>query len=121
MINYSSLLAAVDPIGTVAPPGGIFSTPAISATGEFIGVMILLNSLLKLVFVVAGLFAFINLILAGFAFISSGGDAKAIAKAMEKIYYTLIGLVIIVCSFLLAAIFGLLLFRDSMAILNPKL
>lgn len=122
MINYSSLLAAADPIGAVTAPSGIFSTPAINpTTGQLTGVMVLGNSLLKVVFVVAGLFAFLNLILAGFSFISSGSDPKAITKAMDKIYYTLIGLVIVVCSFLLAAIIGMLLFGSPTAILNPKL
>lgn len=112
----------MDPIGKVTPPGGIFSTPAVNpVTGQLTGVIILGNSLLKVVFVVAGLFAFINLILAGFAFISSGGDSKAISKAMEKIYFTLIGLVVVACSFLLAAIFGMLLFGSPTAILNPIL
>lgn len=119
MINL--LLAVDNPIGKIEPTSvPLLLTPAVVG-GKLVGVMVLFNSLLKLVFVVAGLFAFVNLILAGFAFISSGGDAKATAKAMEKIYFTLIGLVIIVCSFLIAAIIGMLLFGSPTAILQPKL
>ena len=69
---------------------------------------------------VAGLFAFINLILAGFQFMGAGGDSKAIEKAFGKIWQSLLGLVIVVGSFALAALFGYLLFGDAGFILNPK-
>lgn len=100
--------------GTVEPPptayGGVFS-----------GLVPFLNNILRLIFVIAGLFAFFNLIIAGFGFMSAGGDPKAIEKAWSKIWQSLIGLLIIVASFLLAAIFGYLLFGDPTAILKPKI
>lgn len=85
------------------------------------GLILFLTNILRLVFVVAGLFAFFNLILAGFQFMSAGGDAKAIEKAMGKIWQSLIGLVLVVGSFALAALFGYLLFGDAGFILNPKI
>ena len=98
--------------GTVSPPptgyGGVFS-----------GLVPFLNNILRLVFVIAGLFAFFNLIIAGFGFMSAGGDPKGIEKAWSKIWQSLIGLLIIVGSFLLAAIFGQLLFGSPTAILQP--
>lgn len=111
----------INPIGKITPPPFI-NLPGIDpASGQLTGPVVLLNSLLKLVFIVAGLWAFLNLILAGFGFISAGGDPKNVTKAWEKIWQTLIGLLIIVASFLLAAIFGMLLFKDPTAILQPKL
>lgn len=99
--------------GTVNPPtlyGGISE-----------GLVLFLNNILRLVFVVAGLFAFLNLIIAGFQFLSAGGDPKTIEKAWNRIWQSLVGLLIIVCSFLLAAIFGYLLFGDPGAILQIKI
>lgn len=83
------------------------------------GLILLLTNILRLVFVAAGLFAFINLILAGFQFMSAGGDSKAIEKAMSKIWQSLIGLILVVGSFALAALFGYLLFGRADFILNP--
>jgi hypothetical protein len=109
-----------DPIGKITPPSW-WTLPGIDPiTGQLIGPIGLLNSFLKLIFIVAGLWAFLNLILAGFGFISAGGDPKNVTKAWDKIWQTLVGLLIIVASFLLAAIFGMLLFKDPTAILQPK-
>lgn len=85
------------------------------------GLIILLSNLLKLGVVIAGLFALINLMLAGFQYISAGGDAKAVGQAGEKITFSLIGLLLVAGSFLLAAIFGQLIFGSADAILKPAI
>lgn len=89
--------------------------------GENFGLLVLLNNILRLVFLAAGLFALIQLIMAGYGFMTSAGDPKGISSAWGKIWSTLLGLVIIVGSFVLAAIAGQLFFGDPMAILQPKL
>ena len=121
MTTVNLLIAACDPIiGCITPPA--FITPGIDpGTGQLTGIMVFLNSLLRLVFIAAGLFGFFNLIIAGFQFMTAGGDPKAIGKAWEKIWQSFVGLLIIVSSFLLAAIIGILLFRDPFAILKPTL
>jgi len=83
--------------------------------------LVFLNNILRLLFVVAGLYAFLNFIIASFGFISAGGDSKKISSAWAKIWQSILGLLIIVCSFVLAAIFGQLLFGDETAILNPQI
>ncbi len=85
------------------------------------GLILFLTNILRLVFVVAGMFAFINLILAGFQFMGAGGDSKAVEKAWGKIWQSLMGLILVVGSFALAALFGYLLFGDAGYILNPKI
>ena len=71
--------------------------------------------------VVAGLWAFINLITAGLTYITSGDNPDAVKKAGERIYMSLIGLVLVVGSFIIAAIMGWILYGDSSAILSPKI
>ena len=99
-----------------APPGA-----AAYGTDVFTGLLPFLNNIIRLIFVLAGLFAFFNLIMGGMGFISAGGDPKAIQKAWGKIYQSLIGLIIIVSTFVLSAIFGYILFGNAMSILNPKI
>ena|SRR3989344_2138375 len=107
-------------IGCVTKPSNI--PDAINTTtGELVGIMVFLNTILKLVFIAAGLYAFFNIIFAGFDFINAAGDPKKVATAWERIYQSVLGLLIIVSSFLLAAILGWILFKDAGAILNPKL
>lgn len=85
------------------------------------GLIMFLNVILRLVFVGAGLFAFFNLIIAGFQFISAGGNPKAIGDAVGRIWKSLLGLVIIVSSFAIAGIIGWIIFGDPSAILQPSI
>lgn len=85
------------------------------------GMVFFLNNVLKLLFVVGGLLVLFNLVFAGFQFLNAGGDPKAIETAWNKIWQSLVGLLIIATSFLVAAIAGHILFGDATAILQPKL
>lgn len=85
------------------------------------GLVFLGNSLLKMVIVLAGLFTFWNFIAAGYGFMSAGDDVKAMSKAWEKFTTSLLGLLFVAGSFVLAAIFGQLIFGDYTMLLNPRI
>ncbi len=85
------------------------------------GLVSLLNVLLKTSIVVAGLYALINFIIAGYAFMSAGGDPKNITKAWEKIWQSLIGLLIIAGALLLGMVISYILFGDVRVISSPAL
>lgn len=80
----------------------------------------LLNNALRVIFIVAGIYAFLRFVLAGVSFINAGGDVKKISGAWNSIWQSMLGLVIIVSSFAVAALMGQILFGDYTAILNPK-
>jgi hypothetical protein len=101
--------------GEVNPPPGVSvygSNPA--------GLQAFLSNIIKSVIAIAGVFALFNLIFAGYAFMSAGGNAEKIASAWAKIWQTLIGLLIAVGSFVLAGIFGKLIFGDYNALLRLR-
>lgn len=110
-------LLANDIIGKVTPPKFIENWGPFPGAGP----VNFLNAILRLIFLAAGLYAFFNLIIAGFQFITAGGDPKGIENAWNKIWQSLLGLIILVSSFVLAAVFGWLLFGDPTAILKPKI
>lgn len=85
------------------------------------GMLLFISNVVKTITIGAGLFAFINLIMAGFAYIGAGSDSKKTAEAWAKIYMSLIGLVVIVSSYVIAALAGQLLYGDPNAILSPKI
>src|SRR3989344_6101306 len=107
------LIAQCNPdsvIGCISPPKGVDPLPSIAkgvggavALGPLI---LLLNLIFKLAFIAAGLYAFFNLITAGYQFIGAGGDAKAVTAAWNKIQQTFLGIIVIISSFLIAAIMG---------------
>lgn len=92
-----------------------------NAIGSPGGIVLFFSNVLRLVFVGAGIYAFLNLIVAGFQYMSAGGDTKALGAAWARIWQSLMGLVLIVGSFALAALFGYLIFGDPGFILNPQI
>ncbi len=104
---------AKDIVGTITNP------LSSSYGGVNAGLIPFFTNILRLVFVGAGIYALVNLIIAGFQYMSAGGDTKLLTAAWARIWQTLLGLVIIVGSFALAALFGYLIFGDAGYILNP--
>ncbi|OGM28035.1 hypothetical protein A3D00_05465 [Candidatus Woesebacteria bacterium RIFCSPHIGHO2_02_FULL_38_9] len=99
--------------GTVEPPPGVVQFSG----GNLQGLSAFLSNILKLLIVAAGIFAVFNFILAGYAFLSAGDNPKDIEKAWAKIWQSLLGLTVAAGAFILAAIFGKLLFNDYNALL----
>ncbi len=104
-------------IGTIKPPKPLQGFGDIESGG--LGV--LLNIILKILIIAGGIYALFNFILAGYGFLSASGDPKQISAATAKIYQTVIGLLIMAGSFVLAALFGWLIFGDPDAIINPSI
>ncbi|MCJ7826541.1 hypothetical protein MUP56_02920 [Patescibacteria group bacterium] len=108
------LLAAADLWGPkISPPTGGYG-------GAERGIVALLTNVLRLAFAAAGIFAFINFIIAGYQYMSAGGDAKALNAAWSRIWQSLVGLLIIVMSFALISLISYLMFGEAGFILNPK-
>lgn len=102
-------------IGSLATPAAISNFNSVE-TGGF-------GQLIQLIFnllIAAGsIYAVINFILAGYLFLSAGDDPKKMQSAWAKIWQTGIGLLFIAGSFLLAAIFGRLIFGSASFLLQP--
>lgn len=112
-MNKLIAVAGAPLFGTIAPPPGL--------TGDITNITKLITNILRFAFLAAGLWAFLNFILAGYSFMSASGDPKKITASWEKIWMTVLGLVIIVASFVLSAIIGYILFGDPLFILRPKI
>lgn len=90
-------------------------------TGPGGGLVGFLNNIIRLLIIAGGLFAFFNLILAGYGFLGAGDDPKKMGAAWAKIWQSMLGLLFIIGSFVLAAIFGWLLFGNPGALLKPTI
>jgi len=80
-----------------------------------------LTVIIRLISIVAGVWALFNLIFAGFKYITSASDVKTVETAWQSIYMSLIGLIIIVGAFAIAGVIGGLFFGDALFIINPTL
>ena len=85
------------------------------------GLINFMSNGIKLMIVVAGIYSFFNFAIAGFNFATSEGDPKKVEFAMEKIKYSVVGIVVVVASFLFAGILGAVIFGRYDAILAPEL
>lgn len=108
------MIKLADAIGTIDPPSSIEKY----GVGPE-GILLFFNNILRLLVVIGGIWAFFNLIMAGYGFLGAGDDPKKMEAAWGKIWQSLMGLVFIVGSFILAAIFSYIIFGDAGAILNP--
>jgi hypothetical protein len=82
------------------------------------GLFLLLSNIFKLAGVIAGIFFVVQIIFAGYAFLSSTGDPKKAEGAFNTIWQSLIGLVIVSAAFVIAAFVGNIL---GINILNPEI
>jgi len=105
---FRTMVYAQNPLGTVNPPPG----PNQFLNGNVGGLSLLISNLLKTAIAIAGLYAVVNFLLAGYSFMSAGGDPKKIADSWAKIYQTIIGLLFTVGAFVIAAMVSKLLFGD---------
>ena len=114
-----TLIAQDSPFGSIKLPEGIESKYPGGVEGGAIGKF--LNVAVQALIVGAGIYALFNLVFAGYAFMSAGDDPKKMAGAWAKIWQTFLGLAFAAGAFVLAAIFGQLIFGDPTFILNPTI
>jgi len=94
------LPVAVFAQGTTITPKGSFNRVSSFTIPNFIG------TLVTLIFLVAGVVAFLYLIWGGVQWITSGGDKAGVAQAREKITAAVIGLAIVLLSWAIMALVG---------------
>ena len=94
-----------------------FNAQAATSGGE-IGILIFGANIVRLVTIIAGLWVFFNFIRAGYMYIT-GDSSNAQQEVSQLLTNSVIGILIIAGSYLLAGLVGLLLFGDAMFILQP--
>ena len=77
------------------------------------------SMVIQIMILIAGLYALINFILAGYLYLSAGNDSKKISDATAKIWQSILGLLVAAGSVLLASIVSYFLFGDFNTILAP--
>jgi hypothetical protein len=105
--------------GPINPPSGVEDYG--SATAGAGGLTLFLGNLLKTVIVLGSLYGVLNIIMAGYGYISAGGDPKKIAAANNKITMTFVGLAIATGAFLIAGIISRFVYGDPTAIFGLRI
>jgi len=131
-VNYLAFAAPIK-ADVGIPPGVGIPSPSPSLLGKIElpkffkygsvegGLGRFLNNIFILITAGAGIFALFNFLTAGFAYMGAKGDEKKMEEAWAKIWQSLVGLLIIGLSFLIAALAGIIFFGDAGFILHPKI
>ncbi len=98
---------------------GNIDNPVTSYGDVNTGLPSFITNIVTVIFVAAGLYAFFNLMISGFTYITAGGDEKKIQAAMYSINMSLVGLIIMVGAAAVTGIVSFVLFGDAGAILSP--
>ena len=106
--------------GQVNPPPGVANYGS-GVTGNNSGLQRFATVGVRTLIIIAGAYAFFNIIFAGYAFLSAGGNPEKIAGAWSRIYQSILGLMIAAGSFVLAGVFGQLIFNDPNALLQLRI
>lgn len=101
--------------GEIKPP--IENSPFFAAK-DGSGLFLFLNAIFKLAGTIAGIYFVIQIILAGYTYLSASGDEKKTAKAWATIWQSLIGIAIVASAFIIANTIGNWL---GLEILNPTI
>lgn len=115
LTDIGNLGQASNPFGQITAPTSVTGIDAEKLPG------LLIDMAFKGLIAGAMIYSVFNIIFAGYDFISAGDDPKKVTAAWGKIYQTVLGLAIAVGAFVIAAIFGRILFGDAYNILQPKL
>lgn len=113
LLSSTSVAYAQDAIGKVRPPAG--STIIVNPSDIYK----LFSAIVNILTVVAGLWFFINLLLAGLSYTTGAGDPKKTGDAMKKITDSITGLAIVASAFIIANIASYLLLGPTFSIFNP--
>lgn len=91
--------------GNIKPPPGIDKyITATAGQPAGAGLFLFLSNLFKLAAVIGGIYVIFQFITAGYAYISANGDVKKTEAAWNKIWQSILGLVIISSAFVLAGV-----------------
>lgn len=123
VITFSSVFSPVSVYAQVGCGGGFgpiaqffCDNPTASSvqTGERLNKVV--SSILGFLTIVAALWFLFQILLAGYAWISAGGDTEKTTEAWHKITNGVIGLIIVVAAWVIVGLIGSLIGLD---ILNP--
>jgi len=88
---------------------------------EGAGIIAFASNIIKLITIVAGIWAMFNFLFAGFTYITSQGDPKGLEAARQKIFFSIIGLFIMVGTLSMTAVLSKILFGEWFTILRPMI
>ena len=100
-------------------PGGEIEGPKGLLSGQSFTIGGVINSAIPIVFTIAGVGLFVMILMAGFEFLTSAGDAKKMESGKAKLTNAFIGFILVFSSFWIVQIFGTMFGLESITNVFP--
>ena len=108
-------------IGGVKAPDAVANINVktiISGDGD-IGLLFFISRVINFANIVAGILVMINFVYVGFLYVTGAGNSSNMSKMNERLTWSFVGIIMIVSSYTLAAIFGVVFYGDPTFIISP--
>ncbi|GIK84471.1 MAG: hypothetical protein BroJett025_10930 [Patescibacteria group bacterium] len=105
-------------VGDIAIPKGV---DLINQDAGGIGVVLFISNMIRLIIILGGVWALLNIILAAFAYLTGGGKPDTHSKVSSRFTMSVIGLLLMIVSYSIAALIGLLFYGEASYILTPTI
>ena len=89
--------------------------------GGGIGIVLFISNMIRFVIILGGIWALINIFLAAFLYLAGEGKADTHSKVSSKFTMSIIGLLLMIVSYTVAALVGQIFYGDSNYILSPTI
>ena len=106
-------------VGEIEVPKGVDLINA--DAGGNIGIVLFISNMIRLFIILGGIWALINVIFAAFAYLTGGGKSDTHAKVRDRFTMSVIGLLLMVLSYSIAALIGIIFYGDASYILTPSI
>lgn len=116
-----TVYAQTDPnelVGDLKIPKGV---DLINQDAGGIGVILFISNMIKFVIILGGIWALINIIFAAFTYLAGNGKADSHTKVKDGFTMSIIGLILMIVAYTVAALVGQIFYGDPNFILNPTL
>lgn len=106
-------------VGEIAVPKGVDLINA--DAGGNIGIILFLSNMIRFIIILGGLWTLLNIVFAAFAYFTGGGKPDSHAKAKDRFTMSVIGLLLMIASYTIAALIGLVFYGDATYIITPTI
>ncbi|MCB9813459.1 MAG: hypothetical protein H6772_03570 [Pseudomonadales bacterium] len=107
-------------VGRVDTPKGV-ALYNIEAGSENIAILLFFSKFIMFITMLASLWVVINVLMAAISYLTGGGKPDNHQKVKDKLTMSVLGLIIIVSSYTVAGLIGLIFFGDATYIINPTI
>lgn len=103
-------------VGSIDVPKGV---DLINEEAGGIGAVLFISNMITFVIILSGLWTLLNIIFAAFAYLTGGGKPDSHVKAKDRLLMSVVGLLLIIVSYTIAALIGLVFYDNATYILTP--